>query len=57
MGLNIVAEGVETQSQKEQLQALGCHELQGYLFDPALPLAKLTEKYAYSSEKVASDKS
>lgn len=30
--LNIVAEGVETQQQMAFLTALGCHELQGFLF-------------------------
>jgi len=33
----IVAEGVETQAQMEYLRALGCDQLQGYLFSPPLP--------------------
>ncbi len=52
MDLNIVAEGVETQSQQKQLQELGCHELQGYLFDPALPLSKLIEKYSRTDDNL-----
>ncbi|HEY9193578.1 MAG TPA: EAL domain-containing protein, partial [Methyloversatilis sp.] len=32
MGLEIVAEGVETDSQFAHLRELGCHRLQGYLF-------------------------
>ena len=32
LGLEIVAEGVETEAQMQQLRALGCHLLQGYLF-------------------------
>jgi diguanylate cyclase (GGDEF)-like protein/PAS domain S-box-containing protein len=32
MGLEIVAEGVETPGQLAQLTELGCHRLQGYLF-------------------------
>ncbi|WP_095097989.1 bifunctional diguanylate cyclase/phosphodiesterase [Pseudomonas sp. Irchel 3A5] len=37
LGLEIVAEGVETEEQIEQLRALGCHLLQGYFF--ARPLS------------------
>lgn len=32
MGLNVVAEGVETRQQADLLQAKGCQQLQGYLF-------------------------
>jgi len=32
LGLKVVAEGVETEAQHEILRALGCHELQGFLF-------------------------
>ncbi|HMN76939.1 MAG TPA: bifunctional diguanylate cyclase/phosphodiesterase [Burkholderiaceae bacterium] len=32
LGLKVVAEGVETETQQQLLRALGCHELQGYLF-------------------------
>jgi diguanylate cyclase (GGDEF)-like protein len=32
LGLNVVAEGIETTGQREQLQALGCDLGQGYLF-------------------------
>ncbi len=36
LGLHVVAEGVETASQAEQLCELGCMEAQGYLFSPAV---------------------
>jgi diguanylate cyclase (GGDEF)-like protein/PAS domain S-box-containing protein len=38
MGLSVIAEGVETEQQREFLAGLGCHAFQGYLFSPALPI-------------------
>ena len=32
MNLNVVAEGVETQAQLDQLQLINCHEMQGYFY-------------------------
>ncbi|PKO62139.1 MAG: diguanylate phosphodiesterase [Betaproteobacteria bacterium HGW-Betaproteobacteria-18] len=38
MGLAVIAEGVETEAQRDFLDGLGCHAFQGYLFSPPLPL-------------------
>ena len=37
LGIQITAEGVETQSQLDALTGLGCHELQGYLLGRPVP--------------------
>jgi len=36
LDMRVVAEGVETQLQADLLTELGCDELQGYLYSPAL---------------------
>ena len=35
--MTTIAENVETSVQRESLRALGCTEMQGYLFSPAIP--------------------
>ena len=37
LGLQVVAEGVETEAQREALLAMGCNALQGHLFAPPMP--------------------
>jgi sensor c-di-GMP phosphodiesterase-like protein len=38
LGLEVIAEGLETEEQKDFLHLHGCALYQGYLFSPALPV-------------------
>src|SRR6185369_1351539 len=42
LGLEVVAEGVESPEQAQVLEQLGCQYAQGYLWAKALPLDELT---------------
>ncbi|WP_114973513.1 EAL domain-containing protein [Rhodoferax ferrireducens] len=39
LDLNVIAEGVETEAQREFLASSGCHDCQGYLFSRPVPIA------------------
>ncbi|NTV11612.1 MAG: EAL domain-containing protein [Zoogloea sp.] len=43
LGMEVVAEGVETEMQHELLSGLGCNEFQGYLFSRPQPAAAITD--------------
>ncbi len=43
LGRTVVAEGVETSDQRKQLTALGCDNLQGYLFSRPLSTAAIQQ--------------
>ncbi|MDT3672477.1 MAG: EAL domain-containing protein [Aromatoleum sp.] len=38
LGLNVIAEGVESEAQRVFLEGIGCHAYQGYLFSEPVPL-------------------
>jgi EAL domain-containing protein (putative c-di-GMP-specific phosphodiesterase class I) len=42
--LTAVAEGVEQEEQARMLRFLRCDQMQGYLFDAALPFEEMTER-------------
>ncbi|GAA0681221.1 hypothetical protein GCM10009104_02210 [Marinobacterium maritimum] len=41
LGLSVLAEGVEVEAQRMELERLGCHQFQGYLKSKPLPAAEL----------------
>ena len=41
--MTTTAEGVETEQQRELLRALGCSEMQGYLFSAPKPAADIKQ--------------
>jgi diguanylate cyclase (GGDEF)-like protein/PAS domain S-box-containing protein len=43
LGLRVVAEGVETEQQLQELVMLGCDDAQGYFFAPPQPVQDLSE--------------
>ncbi len=42
MGLDVIAEGVETEAQRQRLKELGCYAYQGYLFGRPAPAEMLS---------------
>ena len=45
-GLEVIAEGVETGSQRDYLRELGCRYAQGYLFSPPVEASEITSRWA-----------
>ncbi|NUZ07239.1 EAL domain-containing protein [Piscinibacter koreensis] len=54
LGLQVVAEGVETEAVAAELRAAACDELQGFVFAPALPAAELIAWLVERRAKVGS---
>ena len=50
MGLLVIAEGVETEEQRDCLLRLGCTSFQGYLFGGPLPVEEFQQKWLVATE-------
>lgn len=46
MGIEVIAEGVETEAQAEALARLNCHVIQGWLVAQAMPPAEVLRRFA-----------
>ena len=53
LGIATTAEGVETRQQLQQVKALGCSEMQGFLFSPALRVGELVQLFRPGRERQA----
>lgn len=42
LGLSVVAEGVDSERQSQLLRSMGCDQVQGFLYSPALPAVEAT---------------
>jgi diguanylate cyclase (GGDEF)-like protein len=52
LGMSTIAEGVETQQQLEELEALGCDEAQGYYFSQPKPAAEILPRIERTMEEL-----
>lgn len=53
LGMKVIAEGVETETQLEQLKALNCEGAQGYLFSKPMNAVEATKFLELNYEKIA----
>ena len=55
LGITTTAEGVETKQQMQQVKALGCSEMQGFLFSPPRRVEELAPMFRPRSRRKATD--
>ncbi|WP_187640073.1 EAL domain-containing protein [Bosea sp. F3-2] len=56
LGMKIIAEGIETQSQAQRLEEMGCRFGQGYLYSPPVPalvIRELLQRFGQASSATA----
>ena len=53
LGLSVIAEGVETEAQRDFLDSHGCHTFQGYLFSKPIPVQDFEALLSLPSPSVA----
>jgi EAL domain-containing protein (putative c-di-GMP-specific phosphodiesterase class I) len=55
LGVDITAEGVETERELDQVRLEGCTEMQGFLFSEAKPASEIRHWFSTSSSDQAGD--
>ena len=54
LGIEVIAEGIETEEQRRTLLEIGCYYGQGYLFSPAVPVDEACAlRFGYSDKETA----
>jgi EAL domain-containing protein (putative c-di-GMP-specific phosphodiesterase class I) len=51
--MSTTAEGVETEEQRKLLRELGCTQMQGFLFSPAVPIRRLEELFGRGARQTS----
>lgn len=51
LGMSTTAECIETEVQRDRLQAVGCDHLQGYLFGRPMPASEIGPRYFYTDQR------
>ena len=52
LGMDVIAEGVETEEQRDALAAMGCRRFQGYFFSPPIPVDRFEKQVVRAKRNV-----